>query len=442
MSAKRRLRIVPSIQWHEGMFLGPQHFQQQDLRNEQILSHQLHLLSHCHFGVHTLKIDPILLADGVIRVLALEAVMPDGLLVNFFEGEYEGNLECNVKEHKTHGKEILVNLIMSQRMDDKSPIVSDLPRYSSVDGKEVKDENIEDNPIAIPRLIPKLSLHVGDSLPPRCLGFPLLKLAFLDDVFIKKDYIPPSFFITKDMDLWQKCAEIARIIRSKASYLSEKWKNQIGTPMLQETSSLLRPLVASLIEIEAILHTHPVHPIVIHQVLCRIASNVATLQLSSLPPVLEPYNHHDIVKSFEAVFSLINRHVSNLEESFSEILFNSKDRLFYLKLHHNYSKDRLFIGFRAKKGVSEKELNEWVENAIIASDFILETVLVQRITGANRTILQDEELQELMPSRGVLVFEIKPDPKFIQFEQNLNIFNPADTESNRPLEIVLYMKND
>lgn len=438
----RRLTIIPSIQWHEGMFLSPQHFQQLELRSEQVLSHQLHLLSYCHYGVHSLKVDPILLSDGIIRILEIEAVMPDGVLINFYESEFNYKLECSLKEYKEHGKEVLVHLTMPQRIDGKSSVVSDLPRFESVDFKEVKDENTEDNPIQIPRLIPKLSLSAAEGISSKYVSLPLLKVIFVDDVFIKKDYVPPKFFITKDMDLWQKCAEIASLIRAKASYISEKWKNQIGTPLLQETSNILRPLIASLVEIESILHAHPLHPFVIYQAMCRIASNVSTLQLSTLPPILTPYNHFDILKSFEAVFDLIMKNINTLDETFSEVLFQNRDRLFYLKLHANYAKNRIFVGVRAKKGVSERQLSTWIEDAIIASDFILETVLIQRITGASRTIMQDEDLEELMPSRGVLVFEIKIDHKFIQFEQNLNIFNPADSDDNRPAEIVLYIKND
>jgi type VI secretion system protein ImpJ len=64
----------------------------------------------------------------------------------------------------------------------------------------------------------------------------------------------------------------------------------------------------------------------------------------------------------------------------------------------------------------------------------------RRITGAPRKLVQDEELYELMPSRGVIIFEIAMDPEFIQADQNLNIFNPTDTHDKRPVEMMLYVK--
>ena len=77
------LALTPAVQWHEGMMLSPQHFQQSDLRHHQILSHQLMLSSYYHWGVYALKLDPIVLPDGLVRILELEWVADS--LVELYE---------------------------------------------------------------------------------------------------------------------------------------------------------------------------------------------------------------------------------------------------------------------------------------------------------------------------------------------------------------------
>jgi type VI secretion system protein ImpJ len=74
--------VPPAIQWHEGMLLAPQHFQWQSQRQEALLHYHSAAMNPFHWGVRHLRIDPVLLVDGTLRVLELEAVLPDGLVVS------------------------------------------------------------------------------------------------------------------------------------------------------------------------------------------------------------------------------------------------------------------------------------------------------------------------------------------------------------------------
>jgi hypothetical protein len=90
--------------------------------------------------------------------------------------------------------------------------------------------------------------------------------------------------------------------------------------------------------------------------------------------------------------------------------------------------------------MSEQHLEQWIMNAVVCCDFSIETIRIRRITGAGRSLVHDETVHNLMPSRGVLIFEIQPDIDFIKADQNLNIFNPTDTTDKRPVEMILYVK--
>lgn len=72
----------PKILWGEGLFLRPQHFQQQDAYHEWRLAQMSRLLHPYAWGVRHVKVDPDALQTGLLRLLALQVVMPDGELFN------------------------------------------------------------------------------------------------------------------------------------------------------------------------------------------------------------------------------------------------------------------------------------------------------------------------------------------------------------------------
>jgi type VI secretion system protein ImpJ len=443
MNKQHGLSLTPAIQWHEGMLLSPQHLQQNDLRFEQLLNHHLSLLTPYHWGINYLKLDPIVFPEGLVRILAIQAVMPDGLVVNFEATTNDDNpLEIDLKPFKPASpkEEITVYLTMAESLPGISPVIGEWARYLSIDGVETKDMNLDDNTIKIPRLVPKLTLQVSDKLPSRYIGFPILKVIFQGEVFVNTNYMPACLQVHQDTPLWQYCSEASKTIREKAVYLCDKWQNQVGTPLLQETSTLLRPLVMVLPGLEALLNNPGVHPYTLFQKLCEVVGLLTSLRLSQVPPVLPPYHHSDLLECFKPILDLLKQCLHSIETTFAIFSFNQKERLFYLNLNPAFLEDKLYIGLRAPKEMSEPELEEWMSDCVIACDFAVESVRARRMTGTARRILRNEELSELMPSRGVVIFEVNNDPNYLQPNQNINIFNAADTPDWRPSEIVLYVR--
>jgi type VI secretion system protein ImpJ len=72
----------PKVLWGEGLFLRPQHFQQQDAYHEGRLAQMARLLHPYAWGVRHVKVDTDALQTGMLRLLELQVVMPDGELFN------------------------------------------------------------------------------------------------------------------------------------------------------------------------------------------------------------------------------------------------------------------------------------------------------------------------------------------------------------------------
>jgi type VI secretion system protein ImpJ len=92
--------IPERIQWHEGMLLAPQHFQQSQARTDSLAGWHALAAAPLAWGVRHLEVDTGLLANGLLRILALDAVMPDGTAVWHDANCAEhGLLELDLAEH-------------------------------------------------------------------------------------------------------------------------------------------------------------------------------------------------------------------------------------------------------------------------------------------------------------------------------------------------------
>lgn len=436
--------VVPAIQWHEGMLLSPQHFQQTDLRNQQSLAYHLRQIAPYHWGVNVLRFDPIVLPTGLIRVLELEGIMPDGTIISHLSVETEQQLEVDLMPLKSEmpHEGIFVYLCIPDTGDYLSPIVGEWPRYVSIDGPDVVDQNVLDNVIQIPRLVPKISLIAGRHALPRYISMPIARVGFEEGAFIFLPFTPPCFQIHLTSSLGEILSTAARRLREKAAYLSEKWQNQVGTPLVNQTAFLLRPLIQALPILESIVHGGNLHPYTVYLKMCEVSGILSTLRLGQIPPVFPIYSHGNILESFTPLVEWIRLVVDSIEKSYTLFMFTQEHRQFQIVLHPEFLDNILLIGLRSPAGMSEPELADWMRESIVASESSFESVRMRRITGAHRHLVQGEELLELMPSRGVLIYYVEMDPEYIKPGEKLMIMNASDDPDKRPLEIVLYVKGD
>lgn len=439
-----RSNLVPAIQWHEGMLLSPQHFQQQELRNAQTLSYHLQYLAPYHWGVRILKFDPVTLPTGLIRVLELEAIMPDGLIVQHVAEVNGVQLEVDATNQKDllQNQELTLYLCVPEFTPGSSPVVGEWPRYVSVNGDPVIDDNVSDNIIQIPRLVPRVQLILGESPPQRYVSVPLAKVKYVDESYTFSKYEYPCLWVDQLSLIGELCGALVRRLRDKAAYFSDKWQSQIGTALITETSNQLRPLITTLPLLEGMVSSDRVHPFHLYQGLCMLAGQLATLRLGQIPPLFPQYDHSNIYASFVPLLEWCNLLIDSLEKAYSILEFTRSDRVFSIMLQPQIFMPTILVGLKAPTSMTELELADWMRDALIASESFVETARIRRITGAPRTLIEDRTLLDLMPGRGVLIFKVEMDLHFVKPGERLCIFNPADTPDHRPTQVVLYLKND
>lgn len=66
------------VLWGEGLFLRPQHFQQQDQYHESRLADVARTIHPYYWGIRSVKFDPDALANGQLRLNEVSVIFPDG----------------------------------------------------------------------------------------------------------------------------------------------------------------------------------------------------------------------------------------------------------------------------------------------------------------------------------------------------------------------------
>ena len=427
--------VPPPIQWHEGMLLAPQHFQQLSLRNELLVHYHTAAASPFHWGVRQLEIDPVPLVDGIFRVLDLEAVMPDGLVVSHSSGKGDLSLSLHERVEELRSTPVMVHLAVVARE------VSVAERYASENNDSIVDENTGEGGLPMPVLRPTLQLLLGDDLPAKYVTFPLARIAYRNEGFTRTRFEPPALRVSTGSGIYDLCSSVAWRLRQKAMTLAEKVRSPSSaaspTAMLEDRI-FIHNLVGELPAFEAMYRSGASHPFPLYITMCSLLGHVAGLSAALVPPVLDPYDHNDLFASFNQVRDAIDKMLDEgIHESYEEHKFLVRGDEFHISFDPSWASRQVVIGVRAPRGVSDQEMTAWVGGSVIASRSEIMRLRDNRVTGAERSRIDSGD--NLVPPRGMTLFELTPDAKNVKPGEDLVVINPGGGKP-RPESIVLFVR--
>ncbi|HYN20111.1 MAG TPA: type VI secretion system baseplate subunit TssK [Thermoanaerobaculia bacterium] len=433
--------VPPAIQWHEGMLLAPQHFQWQSQRQESLLHYHASTVSPFHWGVKHLRIDPVLLMDGTFRVLELEAVLPDGLIVSHLPDEMPDLVaDLTQRADDLRQRPLTVHLAVAAR--GRGVALAD--RFGFEDGGPAMDENTGEGDLPLPILKPRLRLLLDDEPPPKYVTFPLAKVLYRNEVFTRTSYEPPWLRVAPGSAIYELCQGVAARLREKAAFLAEQARSSMSSvraPQLLETKSMVHAMVGGLPAFEAALRCGVSHPFPLYLTLCTLLGHVAGLGRALVPPVLEPYDHNDLFATFEQVrIALFQAVDEGVHEGYTAYAFSYEEGAFRLRFDPDWMNRPLILGVKAPLGVPETEMAAWIAASLIAARPKIEDLWDRRVAGATRKRIESET--DMVPIRGVSLYSLSADPEFVTPGEELEIRNLDDREGKRrPDEVVLYVRN-
>ena len=442
MTRPRACDVPEAIQWHEGMMLAPQHFQQLALRQEGLLAYGLRSTTPFYWGLRRLGYDPAALGEDVLRITEMEAVMPDGLVVLARASDVPDLLLADAAQSADSGP-VKVYLTVPVRRAGGAADPESLQRFVSVNGPMIVDESTGSSELSIPRLRPRLGLTIGAAgdLPPddRFTSLPLIELSRRSGPLAPTGYHPPLLALTRDWPIGQRCHELIRAVREKARFLAQR--AAIGDGDADRLARFnLQGLLSGLPLFEAVVGAEACHPFTVYLALAGLTGPMAAMAPTGLPPALGPYNHDDIKPSFDRLLAFAERTLHQVRQDYTEHRFEFDGRRFWIQLHPNFLTPRLTVGLRLPAGRREPDIVAWMEQALIGSESRLKTLTGNRVLGAPRRRIDRNDDMGLSPPRDVVLFQIEADPRAVRAGEPLFVWRSQDTlNAPRPGDVFLYV---
>lgn len=437
--------IPEAILWHEGMLLAPQHFQQASMRAEALVGYAMGSAALYPWGVRRLSLDRPLLAGGRVRVVELEAILPDGLPL-LYPREGEPLLELDLAPYKDElaQSEMAVHVVVP--VDSPRPAPGELRRYRSVEGRPVADANTGEGEIGAPRLRPALSLALTASptVPPqrRYVSMPIARVSFKDDAFALEAFAPPRMDIPAGTPLADVARGVAQRLREKASALSERLQApsaEGGDMPGGNLMDALRAMVEPLPRLEGLVQAETVHPFLVYLALCDLMGNLSWLGGQPVPPPPPRYVHEDALPAFQSMAEFLLRMIDRVRETYRALRFQRvADDQFSLELAPALlTSASLVVGARVAPGATPADTAEWLANALIGSRPVMRAIGERRIRGARRQRIDQAAELGLTPPATMVLARVAAEPEFIQAGQPLEIVGGAGGGA-APSEIQLF----
>jgi type VI secretion system protein ImpJ len=446
-SRRRERRIAgaselpAAVHWHEGMLLAPQHFQLASQRSEALPYYHTAAVSPFHWGLMELERAPF--GEGVVTVVRVEAVMPDGLVVTYpgggasaENGEADLTLDLTkyVKDVK-EGKQTVYLAVASHQPGERFA-----QRYDTAASEKVPDDNTGKDDLELQVLRPRLQLVLADELPSSYSGFPLTRVAWMNGALIETPYEPPWLRIRAGSNIHSACSAVATRLRESATALARRVEGESESargPQLLATRMMIHGFVANLPAFEALLESGVAHPFPLY---LAFASMLGNISLGVVPPRLDVYDHDDLLPCFEKVKISIETVLRNaVKERYATHPFRLEGDEFSLRIDIAWLASELVIGIRTPSGRTQEEVHDWVMGSAMGARSRIDSLRKRRITGLSRQRLREHEL---IPTAGVVFYAIeKPYGDLLLPAEDLVIANPGEGQERRPEEIVLYVKS-
>ncbi|KRB67895.1 type VI secretion system baseplate subunit TssK [Noviherbaspirillum sp. Root189] len=431
------------IQWHEGMLLTPQHFQQEGARIDSLLAWQSMATQPYGWGVRNLVIDEALLTTGLLRIFSIEAILPNGMAATFDVEQSRGqSLELDLSPWSADMElqDLSVYLVVGKTRSQRAP--GQPTMFRGIEGQLVEDEVSQALAADIPRMAINLSLTAGPVPSAAYVSLRLMTVRKENEIVRRGTTLPAMLEVPATSPLRQRAQLLAAHMRSKAVFLAR----QTASPSsrledrlnILEQKARLSSLILNLPVLEALLRCPIVQPVPLYLALCAQLGPLATLRPGAVPILPPAYDHTDAYPAFDAVLSALSDLVDEVSQEWKTCTFGYDGQAFSLTMQPDWVGSRLVIGLR---GQPERELSQWMSGAVIGSETVWTSLTDRRVLGAPRRRIDDAPELGLRSSSGYTLFSIEVSDSFIVADQPLLISNGNEsTLAQRPHEVVLFIK--
>lgn len=436
------MSLLPdAVCWHEGMQLLPQHFQLQGLRAEALVAHFAKACNPWFWGVTHLDIDPSALSAGHVRLLALQATLPDGLPINVQAG-VGPMLELDVSEavDATDNATVTVYLAVSPlwRAGQLLPLTG---RLQSVIGDALPDLTSGQYPesITVWRPNPRLctQLNKADSI---CV--PLVRIRKEGGGFLQLPYTAPTPSLLPESALGRRVAGLCARAREKCMFLAGRLRQAQQAGNQDDAAEIRRQLTAlwaRLPEVEGLLSSRLATPQALYGLLLGLAGAWSALDPLAGVPAFAALDFLELQRGYESVLDWLDNTLELIRAGYRSLPFERHEHLFSIQLPDDQPSQRLVIGLRMPNGASEQSASEWLSRAIIASAPHIALLGRQRMRGLAHEAMSRNEQVAYSVGEDTRLFVVTAEGQWFDGQLPLQIVAPASQLASSPWQVVLFV---
>lgn len=306
--------------WSEGMFLRPQHFQQQDRYLEQLVESRTASLGAHTWGIVELGLDSEPLAMGKISVSRVRAIFPDGTPILAPENENQPDiLEVPVNTRD----EIVYLCIPMKRPGSQESIrdQEDFPqaRYQTAnfDTRNSASVSGESARIQVGKLRTCLKLGSDDLSGYATIGIARIRERQPEKpVELDPEYIPPLLNVESSPVVKAYIEEAKGLLDHRGEALGHRLSDSGRSGSAEIADYLLLQVINRFEPLLKQLTAQPrLHPYSLYLELLQLAGELSTFtSQTKRPPEIPPYAHDNLQQSYAGLFSALRQSLSTVLE--------------------------------------------------------------------------------------------------------------------------------
>ncbi|WP_367986516.1 type VI secretion system baseplate subunit TssK [Vibrio sp. NTOU-M3] len=401
------------VVWQEGMFIAPQHFQQQDRYVQNYIRQNVETLAGFapFYGITELTINHDLLKIGKLSVTTCSGVFPDG---TYFDLKRE--IAIDIPQGTIESNAYLALPISLQGNNDYSNTESAQSRYitQSIDVFDTATTDNASVEIDVAHLNISIKLE-GEDMS----GFTLIPVAKIlestesGDVILDRAFIPACLHYGASQFLTERVKEIHALTSNRASNLLKRiqaGQGQKSAQSMMQDYLWLQTLNTWLPWFDLTISNDKLQTHQLYEKLKQFEAQVMALT-PAIPDVCQPLQYHKLYQNFNPLFSNL-RNLLTLVQQDSVIEFHWDSSLFEKRrLLRTMIKDPSSVANRrfvlsVRSNVSSSELNELFPiSAKLSNNNRIVDIVRNALSGIQLTPLPLAP-SELKPMQGMAYFEI------------------------------------
>lgn len=314
------MSLDSKVVWSEGMFLNPQHFQQQERYFERYIDGKCSAYGAYGWGVHTCAVDQELLKLGKISIKQAKGVFPDGTPFSFPDLD-DAPPVFEVPEN-THDS--IVYLAVPVRRPGAVDVLAEqdsqgLARYYATE-QEIRDVTTEggDNiAINVGKLRFRILLQSDDKSGYACIG--ILRIAESREdknVILDDQYIPTCLDCNASPKLSGFLTELVGLLHHRGESIAGRLADtqrggtaEIADYLMLQLINRLEPTARYLSQIQGL------HPITLYSEAIQMVGELSTfVSKNKRPPVFPAYLHDSLQDTFMPVVAALRQCLSMVYE--------------------------------------------------------------------------------------------------------------------------------